>query len=225
MAKPTPIRQPTRQSPKPGCAGWDTGAERPQSGPGHRRFPTSHAVKPSAFKAERTTIYAKGASWMPNITITDVGDAREWASKQGGSFVSYMVEFDGEAKGYAELTKKPESPAPAVGEQMEVEIIPGRVKDEATGERWPSRIKRLSAAPQSPSNGPAQPLVSKPTPMDLFVDARQRAILRQHSQTAAIYWAAVLQKAGEVPEGPKVEWLRGIIDWFDDDVKQAVKPL
>ncbi len=175
----------------------------------------------------RTTIYAKGAFWMPNITITDVGDAREWASKQGGSFVSYMVEFDGEAKGYAELTKKPESPAPVVGEQMEVEIIPGRVKDEATGERWPSRLKRLSGPPQSPSNGP--PLVSKPTPMDLFVDERQTAILRQHSQHMAILWAATLAKFDRFPapdsDEPLSEWLRKIIDWFDDDVKQAVKPL
>ncbi len=164
----------------------------------------------------------------PQITITDVGDAREWASKQGGSFVSYMVEFDGEAKGYAELTKKPESPAPAVGEQMEVEIIPGRVKDEATGERWPSRLKRLSGAPQSPSNGQSAPVA---TPQqDLFVDGRQAAILRQHSQHMAVLWAACLQKEGAkiIPEpGGETaqEKLRKIIDWFDDDVKQAVKPL
>ncbi len=160
---------------------------------------------------------------MPNITITDVGDAREWASKQGGSFVSYMVEFDGEAKGYAELTKKPESPAPAVGEQMEVEIIPGRVKDEATGERWPSKLKRVRES----TFGPAQTLVSESGPMDLFVDPKQAAILRQHSQHMAILWAATLFKGGGVPAMPedKAAWLRSLIDWFDDDVKQAVKPL
>ncbi len=159
---------------------------------------------------------------MPTITIDEVGEPRPYDSKYG-TLVSYLLTFSGnDARGQGEISQKPESPAPAVGEQIEVEISAGRVKDEETGERWPQRLKRVKQPLSLAGTGAAA------RPMD---PARESRIVRQHSQEMALlHVAAMERRVDALGDGAKLAAdldlakLKAIIDWYQRDAENA-KPL
>ena len=84
----------------------------------------------------------------PSFTIEAVApESRKWSSKHGGEFLSYTVNvsggdaFQGEA---VELTRKPDSPAPTLGEVLaDYELLPKKGQ-------YPRKLKRM---PQANSGG------------------------------------------------------------------------
>ncbi len=150
---------------------------------------------------------------MPTITIDEVGEPRPYSSAYG-PLVAYLLTFSGnDARGQGEISQKPESPAPAVGESIEVEISAGRVKDEETGERWPQRLKRAKqVVAGAPNLG---------RPMD---PARESRIVRQHSQEMALLHMAAMERRsrGEpLAVEPDLGKLKAIIDWYQRDAENA----
>ncbi len=163
---------------------------------------------------------------MSLVTINEVGEPRSYTVGDGSPMVAYPLAFKGQMmEGTGELSQRPTTPAPVVGAEIDIEVLP------PTKVGFPSRLKKVKA----PYAGPTGPSVGQtaiaPTgiPQDLFADTRQAAIIRQHSQTAAVYWVATLQKEGVGLPGEtaseKFEALRKLFDAFDDDVRQATKPL
>lgn len=71
-----------------------------------------------------------------DVTISWVGDARPWKTAQGGQFVSYKVTLQ-ELEGIHELTQKPETPAPTVGQKFLGEVHP------PNREGFPPKIKKV----------------------------------------------------------------------------------
>jgi hypothetical protein len=77
---------------------------------------------------------------MSNYTIKSVGGKREFESKFG-PLVSYKLEITGDDgyEGEAEMTRKPESPAPAQGETIEGTL-------DRSNPRFPPKLKKAQAA-------------------------------------------------------------------------------
>ncbi len=157
---------------------------------------------------------------MATITIDEVGEPRPYDSSYG-PMVAYLLTFSGnDARGQGEISQKPTSPTPQVGESLEVEILPGRVKDEETGERWPQRLKRVKQpAPAGVSGRPMDP-------------ARESRIVRQHSQEMALLHVAAMERRaaakgtdlGSLNTDLDLGKLKSIIDWYQRDAENA-KPL
>ncbi len=159
---------------------------------------------------------------MTTFTLSNPRRHREYTDKFGPK-VSYQTEIDDEgATTTVEISKKPTSAPPAEGETVE-----GDLHDPA----FEGGLKRLKAFKQQPGEVSAQGSgpVAVNAPQDIFVDARQAAILRQHSQTAANYFWANMQKEGVTLPGAtaaeKLESYRKLVDAMDDDVKRAVAGL
>lgn len=142
---------------------------------------------------------------MADFTITAVEDGyREWTGEHG-TFRIFDVRFEGQqGNGEAEIKRKSSSPAPTVGEVIDAEIV------QKAGRK--PELKRVYKPP-----GGSGPRAGR-SPQE------SAQIVRQHSQHVAILWAATLQKenGGKLPvregEQPR-DWLKHIIDWFDQDVK------
>lgn len=109
---------------------------------------------------------------MPAYTIEQVTGQREWAGKDGGTFVSYKLVL--KDVGPAELTQKPSTPAPTVGQVVEGTLEPPK------NPAFPPKLRKA----QQGGGG-----FRGKSPED------QRMIVHQHSQTAAIQFFAAKNPA------------------------------
>lgn len=129
--------------------------------------------------------------------------SQESFSTEHGQFVSYEVRFSGEqGSGVAQHKRKASSPAPAVGEVIDAELVQKNGKTEL------KRVWKQNGGGGGSSTGRS--------PQDT------KQIVRQHSQHMAILWAAVLQKEGLQPNPDSFKpWLKNLIDWFHQDAEGA----
>jgi hypothetical protein len=84
---------------------------------------------------------------MSNYTITSINGKREFESKYG-PLVSYKLTITGDDgyQGEAEMTRKPDSPAPQEGEQVEGTL-------DKSNPKFPPKLKRAQGAPGGGSPG------------------------------------------------------------------------
>lgn len=145
---------------------------------------------------------------MPTFEVVSVDhEIKPWRTKDGQrAFIDYSIHVDGPGGrgGPLLLTRLPSSDAPVPGDTLEgFEILHengrAKLKKEKQGQGFQER-----------SGGPNGGFQRDPK------DTAQ--IVRQHSQTTAVYWLAVLQKAGNLPD-PSEAILKATIDWFDRDVQ------
>jgi hypothetical protein len=103
---------------------------------------------------------------MPTFTVESVvGEPREWEGKYGKN-LSYRLSLAGH-DGVVELSQKPETPAPKVGDSIEGELVP------SSGD-FPPKLRR--AKPQGGFNGGGGGMSPE----------REKRIVRQHSQSMGI---------------------------------------
>lgn len=127
--------------------------------------------------------------------VTRVGAPREWTSQHGGVFLSYLLDVEGADKP-VELSQKPETPAPTVGQSLDLELSPHP--------RFEDRLKAKKIQAAFGGGG-------APRPEDPVRSAR---ILRQHSQEMALRYL--------VAKGVReFTWdqLMKLVDAFDADVQ------
>lgn len=152
---------------------------------------------------------------MPTYTISHVAEnTREWTNQAGGRMVDYKLTVkdpSGAEVSQVELTQKPETAVPQVGQTIDGDIQT-RTIDTARG---PMQVKKLKRAQQAGGG---------------FGGSRQRdpketaAIQRQHSQSAAVAFLAAKVAAGAL-EGPfpSMDQFRLLIDWFQRDIEDGVR--
>ena len=138
---------------------------------------------------------------VPEIhKVATVSDPREWQSKRGDTFVSFMLTFDGDAGSY-EISRKPTSPAPTVGQMMDIgEVVP-------PNGNFPPKIKLAQANGSRPGGGRSPQETAQ--------------IVRQHSQEMALRYAAIKQSQGNLPAEFTPADLFKIAHLFDADAKGA----
>lgn len=134
--------------------------------------------------------------------LVNVSEPREWES-QYGPMKTFTVKFEGDPLAY-QLNKKKDSPAPAIGQTLEV----ASVTPDPEG-KWPAKIK-LAQQNNGARGGGKSP-------------EEQARIMRQHSQEMALRYTAIQSQRGKLADDFKVSDLAAIIDWFDADAK-AAKP-
>ncbi len=159
---------------------------------------------------------------MSTFTITEVSGQRSWA-KDGRDFIAYEVVLsDGTI---AEISRITTSPEPRAGEVLEgYELKHGGKLPKLKREQDGSRISEPHKMTVEHGSGPVQA-----GGRDIMADPVQAAIIRQHSEHVAILFVASMQKEDLKLPGEtmaeKLESLRKVVDWFDDDVRQATKSL
>lgn len=134
-------------------------------------------------------------------TITVVSQPREWESKYG-QMKSYTVKVEGD-EGTYELSRKATSPAPTVGQRIDV----AEVQPSPNG-NYPPKLK-LAQANRSGGGGRSP--------------EESARIMRQHSQEMALRYAVAKAGPSGLSEDFKLENLLPLIEWFDKDAK-AAKP-
>ncbi len=162
--------------------------------------------------------------------IKHVAGPKEWSGKYG-PMLSYTLDLDhdGVVERAVELARKPESRAPEIGELVALDL-----EDGPYGTKAKLDFERTKELPQ---NG-VQMRSRKPSPHEVSSGSKgswtpeserdpERAarILRQHSQEMALRFVAYAGTTG--PADFETMWcddfLKPIIDWFDQDVLQAGK--
>lgn len=85
---------------------------------------------------------------MPNYTVTDINGKREFTTKQGHPLVSYKLMLTGDDgfSGAAELSQKPETPAPTNGQ-----VIEGTL--DKSNPQFPPKLKKAQQAQGGPPRG------------------------------------------------------------------------
>lgn len=134
--------------------------------------------------------------------IVNVSEPREWSS-QYGDMKTYTVKVDGDQAPY-QLNKKAASPAPDVGQTIQVESV----TPDPEG-KWPAKIKMV--APNKGGFGGGGGMSPE----------REAKIMRQHSQEMALRYAAIKNAQGKLPDDFKPSDLFKIADLFDHDANGA----
>lgn len=135
-------------------------------------------------------------------TLTVVSQPRQWEGEYG-TMHAYTVKVEGDEGAY-DLSKKPSSPAPVVGQTIEV----ARIVPPKEGTTYLPKIK-LAQVGGGGGRGPS--------PQD------RRAMQRCHSQEMALRYAAIKQSQGKLPAEFTPADLFKIADHFDGDVDKVSK--
>ena len=130
-------------------------------------------------------------------TIETVVGRREWTGQYGPN-VSYDLRLTG-VSDVVELTRKPEKPAPQVGE-----TLTGTLEDGYQGKKK-FKVERQGGFGGGGGRSPEE-------------SAR---ITRQHSQEMALRYAAIRAQQGKLPDTFSLADLKIITDKFDEDAKGA----
>lgn len=164
---------------------------------------------------------------MTVYTVKHVGEEpREWHSKQGGSFLSYTVDFeaeDGVLERAVEWSRKPESKAPQVGDRVAGHIEPGKFSEKFKMDF--EATKELGASPRSSGSSERSTGRSSNWQPESERDPERAArILRQHSQEMALRFLAIQAAEGAV-SNPDMQWtvedVFKLADRFDQDVYET----
>ncbi len=144
---------------------------------------------------------------MPSQYIVEAAEKAEQWSNDRGTFQAWNIQLmDGKGSYEATTNTKPDKDFPAIGEKVEGDLIPGQRG---------LRFKRAYA-------GGGQGNSYKRDP------AETASIIRQHSQTTAVYWMTLMHKVygadAEHPYRPNLDGLAKAIDWFDRDAKGEPQP-
>ena len=135
---------------------------------------------------------------MPSYVVKEREPAEVWTSAQGGQMQAWNLKLWNEQGEYeCSANTKVGNEFPAIGETVEGELTSQGPKGMKFKKAWRSTPEGSRRSPQETAS-----------------------IVRQHSQTVAVYWAAVLQKASPDIK-PSYTWLKEIVDWFDQDAKGA----
>lgn len=132
-------------------------------------------------------------------TLTNVSQPREYETKFG-PMKSYTVKVEGDDGAY-EISRKAASPAPTIGQKIEVEEV-----NDTSGGKYPPKLN-LAFAKGGKGGGRSPEETAR--------------IQRQHAQEMGIRWAALAHARGKLPEDFTIDNLTPIIDWFDADTKGA----
>jgi hypothetical protein len=132
--------------------------------------------------------------------VANVSEPKEWEGSYG-KMQTFTIKFDGDDAAY-DLNRKPTSPAPTVGQMMDV----GEVTPDVSGQ-YPAKIKLAQANGSRPGGGRSPQETAQ--------------IVRQHSQEMSIRWAHLAHERGLLPDGFKLGDLWAIVDAFDADAKGA----
>lgn len=155
---------------------------------------------------------------MTVYTVTSVSDnTHDWNGK-GGAMRSYRVDLrgpDGQETKNVEWARKLDSAPPTVNQEVDCTV------DLREGNKFGPK---LTMTPRGGSGGYGGRVKS---PEEIAADAareaaKQRMIVRQHSQTTAMRWAELQQARGLLPAKiEKADDLKPLIDFFYDDAMSA----
>jgi hypothetical protein len=154
-------------------------------------------------------------------TVKRVADSpREWSSKQGGTFLSYTVDLEGEGgkvEAGVEWNRKPESRAPEVGDRIAGTIEPGKFSERFKMDY--EATKELSGGGSTGSSGGAD--YGRRGGGGGKSPDQQASIVRQHSQEMAIRVLAAIGSPPELDTGALKTNLKDWTDFFAADAGAA----
>lgn len=134
---------------------------------------------------------------MATYTVEQViGEPRDWQTKAGKAMKSYLLKVSGEDRN-VELSQYPDTDPPTVGQ-----VIDGTLEESQNG-NFPPKLKR--AKPQGGFGGGGG-----------MSPEREKRIVRQHSQTAAVALMQYAHAKG-ISVSEALSQMKAVADLLDKD--------
>lgn len=160
---------------------------------------------------------------MPTYTVHSVGDPREWSSQKfGGRFLAYPVDLKDESGHLhmgVEWSRKVESDAPKVGDQIAGDIQNGQHGDKFKMDY--EATKELGGSSGGGSPRPSGGSKREWKPESQFDPEKTARITRSHAQKVAVDLVARMSNFEKAGDKRIKEVLQDWINWFELDVEEA----